>query len=164
MPMATIYKYQKITDQFTTHCLVEPDYNLLETEGRITELCTIAGDTYVSVPDTITLPDQPEQIAIEEVKLTDELCTAIRDDSPHIALINDRVVEQVRERYSVNDEIKMLRIGPTAETSAYNDYVEECRAWGRGEKAKLGLQNDTLISAVKSIDAAVSEFREAEEI
>ena len=49
--MAKIYKYQKITDQFTTHCLVEPDYNLLETEDRITELCTIDGVTYVSVPE-----------------------------------------------------------------------------------------------------------------
>ena len=34
---------------------------------------------------------------------------------------------------------KMLRVGPTPETEAYNDYVEACRAWGRAEKAKLGL-------------------------
>jgi hypothetical protein len=37
------------------------------------------------------------------------------------------------------DEIKLLRIGLSEESIAYNDYVEECRAWGRGEKAKLGL-------------------------
>ncbi|MDD4592777.1 MAG: hypothetical protein PHG06_20485 [Parabacteroides sp.] len=137
--MAKIYKYQKITGQHTTHCLVEPDYDLLfGTEERVTELCTIAGDTYVSVPDGIILPEQPE-ISILEVILSDDLISEIKAASPHVALINERVVELIRERYSVSDEIKMLRTGPTAETSAYNDYVEECRAWGRGEKAKLGL-------------------------
>lgn len=52
-------------------------------------------------------------------------------------MIDEQVVEMIRQRYSINDEIKMLRIGPSAETSAYNAYVEECRAWGRGEKDKL---------------------------
>jgi len=137
--MAKIYKYQKVLDQFTTHLLAEPDYNLLETENRITELCTIGADTYVSVPDGITLPAQPEQITVKEVELTDELITELRAASPHVTLINDRVVAKIRERYSLDDEIKLLRIGPSDETSAYNAYVEECRAWGRAAKEKLGL-------------------------
>jgi len=33
----------------------------------------------------------------------------------------------------------MLRIGPSPETEAYNDWAEECRAWGRAERVKLGL-------------------------
>lgn len=53
--------------------------------------------------------------------------------------INAEVVGMIRMRYSVDDEIKMLRLAPSDESSAYNDYVEECRAWGRGEKAGLGL-------------------------
>lgn len=57
--------------------------------------------------------------------------------SPLFANINGRVVDKIREVYSVNDEIKMLRIGPSVETSAYNDHVEACRAWGREEKARL---------------------------
>jgi hypothetical protein len=134
--MARIYKYQKFTDIRTTYCLVEPDYGR-EGEERITELCTIEGVTYVSVPDSITLPLQPEQIAVEAAELTPELIAAIRAVSPHIALINERVVERIRERYSINDEIKMLRIGPSPETEVYNDHVEACRAWGRGEKEKL---------------------------
>jgi hypothetical protein len=137
--MVKIYKYQKITDEFTTYCLAEPDYNLLETEDRITELCTIDGVTFVSVPDSIILPAQPEQITVGEVELTDELIAELRAASPHVILINDRVVAKIRERYSVNDEIKLLRIGLSEESTAYNDYAEECRAWGRGEKAKLGL-------------------------
>jgi hypothetical protein len=137
--MPKLYKYQKITDNFTTYALAEPDYNLLETEDRITELCTIEGVTYVSVPDSIILPAQPEEITTEEAALTEELIADIRAVSLHILLINDRVVAKIRERYSVNDELKLLRIGLSEESTVYNDYIEECRAWGRGEKAKLGL-------------------------
>ena len=137
--MTKIYKYQKVQDAYTTHCLVEPDYNLLETEDRITELCTIDGVTYVSVPDSIILPVQPEQITVEEVELTDELKESIKSASPHVQLINDRVVSKIREVYSLNDEIKMIRLSPSAESTAYNEYVESCRDWGRVAKANLGL-------------------------
>jgi len=137
--MTKIYKYQKVTDEYTTYTLREPDYNLLETEDRITELCTIVGVTYASVPDSITLPEQPEQITVEEVELTDELKAAIKAESPHVQLINDRVVSKIREIYSLNDEIKMIRLSPSAESTAYNEYVEACREWGRVAKANLGL-------------------------
>jgi hypothetical protein len=137
--MPTIYKYLKISGQYTTYILAEPDYNLSETEERITELCTIDGVTYVSVPDGITLPAQPEQITVEEVALTDELKAAIRLASPHVQLIDERVVMKIRERYSVNDEIKLLRLGASDDFTAYNDYIETCRAWGAAAKARLGV-------------------------
>lgn len=137
--MARILKYRKITDQYTTYALVEPDYNLQpDPEIRCTELCTIDGITYVSVPDAIELPAQPEQIIIEEVALTDELKAAIERNSRHLQLIDERVVAKIREQYAVNDEIKLLRLAPSPETEAWNDYAEACRAWGREEKAKLG--------------------------
>ena len=137
--MPKIYKYQKITDAYTTYILAEPDYNLSETEERITELCAIDGVTYVSVPDGITLPAQPEQITVEEVALTDELKAAIRLASPHVQLIDERVVMKIREKYSVNDEIKLIRLGASDDFTAYNDYVETCRAWGAAAKARLGV-------------------------
>lgn len=139
--MAKIYKYRKVIDEFTTHCLVEPDYNLLDTTDRITELCTIDGETWVSIPDSIMLPEQPEIIThtLEKVTLTEELLLKIKAVSPHIRLINNRVVERIRSSYSIDDEIKMIRLAPSAESAAYNDFVEECRAWGRAEKKKLGL-------------------------
>jgi hypothetical protein len=63
--MAKIYKYRKITDNITTYCLLEPDYNLLgENVERVQELATIAGYTYVRVPDGIILPPQPPQIVL----------------------------------------------------------------------------------------------------
>ena len=136
--MAKIYKYRKITDTHTTYCLREQDYNLLGTEERITELCEIDGETYVSVPDGMDLPEQKE-VAVEPVDLTEGLIADIKAASPHVRLINSRVVYSIRERYDINDEFKMLRIGPSDETAKYNDYVEECRKWGWGEKEKLGL-------------------------
>jgi len=135
--MAKVYKYQKVTDKYTTHTLVEPDYSLKEKE-RITELCTIDGWTYVSVPEA--LPDQPEIImeTLQGVDLEKERA-AIIAASPVCQSISGRVVDKIRERYTINDEIKMLRIGPSDETSEYNDFAEACRGWGREEKARLGL-------------------------
>ncbi len=57
-----------------------------------------------------------------------------------ITSINGRVVERIRERYTNDDEIRMLRSKPNAETAAYHDWVEECLYWGRLEKANLGLE------------------------
>lgn len=51
--------------------------------------------------------------------------------------INSIVVEMIRERYSIEDELGLLRTGPSEEAEQYDAYVEECRAWGRGEKALL---------------------------
>ena len=137
--MPIIYKYQKISGQYTTYILAEPDYDGLGLESRITELCTIDGVTYISVPDGITLPEQPEQITVEEVTITDELKAAIRVASPHVQLIDERVVMKIREKYSVNDEIKLIRLGASDDFTAYNDYVETCRAWGAAAKARLGV-------------------------
>lgn len=107
-----------------------------------TELATIDGMTYVSLPDGATLStEQPQEVAesIATVTLTDALHSTISAASPHVQLINERVRVLIAERYSYADEIKLLRTAPSPECVAYNAYAEECRAWGRAEKAKLGL-------------------------
>lgn len=102
------------------------------------------GTTYVSLPDGAALPqDQPAEIAASIEVLASPLDAALREAirlaSPHVQLIDQRVVGQIRTRYSMDDEIKLLRIAPSPETSAWNAYVEDCRAWGRAQKAALGL-------------------------
>ena len=161
--MAKIYKYQKVIDIHTTYCLVEPNYPMGTDAGRITELCAIDGFTYVSVPDSLVLPQQPEQINVEAVELTEALDTAIRKESVHIQLINQRVVERIRQKYSITDEFKSLRVGPSAETKAYNGYVEECRAWGKAEKEKLlGLPlKEKVVSWLSSKEALTSRIDDA---
>jgi len=138
-----ILKYQKATDEFTTHALHEPDYQ--EGDPRITELCAIGDVTYIHVPEDLVLPEQSDEIdaTLEAVTLTDELKAEIKALSPHVRLINARVVEKIREKYSSNDEIKIHREymenGSTTAITAYIDHVAACRAWGQDEKKKLGL-------------------------
>ena len=111
--------------------------NTLDNEA--TELAIIGSVAYVHVPEDVDMPQQHPEINWTIASLTDVDLAAIRAASPAVRMINDRVVSMIRERYSVNDEIKMLRIAPSDESSAYNDYVEACRAWGRDAKAEIGL-------------------------
>lgn len=110
--------------------------------------------TYVAVPDGVTLPEQPAQIAdtLQEVALTPELREQIKTASPHCAFIAERMQAQIRARYSAEDEMYFARIGtgvvlgkytfePGEEVALteYGLYVEAVRQWGRAERAKLGL-------------------------
>lgn len=108
-----------------------------------TELATLDGVTYVSLPSDTVLPaDQPEEIAssiVNPVTLDATLREQIKTASPHAQLINQRVVDKIREAYSIEDEIKCLRLAPSEETTAWNAHVEACREWGAEQKSEIGL-------------------------
>jgi len=138
--MTTIVSYQKYIDPLITRELLLPTDASNNHIG--TELATVGGITYVCLPDGATLPaEQPQEIAdtIAVVVLTAEQIVEIKAASPHVRLINRRVAEMIAAEYSMADEIKLLRTAPSAEFDAYNAHTEACRAWGRTEKAKLGL-------------------------
>lgn len=152
--MPKIISYQKTSDAYTTYELHMP--NVQDAEGEIycTELGTIDGLTYVSVPDGVTLPAQLPQVAatLQIVTLTPELRAQLKAISPHCALISERMVQTIRARYSIDDEMFFARIGvgasagmyqPTpgelGEMQAFGEFVEAVRQWGRAERAKLGL-------------------------
>jgi hypothetical protein len=145
-----IIKYQKYTDEYTTYRLAEPDYR--EGDDRCTELATLDGFTYVHVPDSITLPIQPEQITVEEVTLTPELREEIKAASPHVRLSYKRLQDRIRSRYSLEDEQYLTRIsvgalsgaytlqdGEPELIAAYQAWVEKCREIARLERAVWGL-------------------------
>lgn len=119
----------------------------LEEIFQQTELCTIDDKTYIAAEtkDGVKLMEQTADGTIEVTGATytadklREIKKQIKASSPAVAAINTQVVAKIRERYSVDDEIKMLRLAPSQETTEWNDYVEHCRQWGREEKAKLGL-------------------------
>lgn len=144
--MAYLIRYQKISDAHTEYTLDAPD--------GATELCRIDGYTYVSIPDSVDLPEQPAQISgsIELIELTPELRAQIMIRSPHVELINHRIAEKIRDRYTIDDELYYARIaggvslgmyeaqpGELEELAEYKDYVESIRAWGRQQRALLGL-------------------------
>lgn len=120
----------------------------IETTDKQTDLCTIDGKLYVAIEDKSGNVNLAEKTGNGPVIISGATHTAeeIRDlkakisaETPAVRTIRDQVISKIREEYSVADEIKMLRISPSPETDAWNDYVEDCRAWGREEKAKLGL-------------------------
>ena len=145
-----IYAYTKVSTPYTTIQMALP-YEM-DSENQCTELCTLDGVTYVSVPDSVALPDQPAELTITETTITPELRDAIKAESPHCRLITERMEQRIRERYSLSDEQFFSRIGVGAALGAYTfapgeqdellafgAYVEAARQWGRDERAKLGL-------------------------
>lgn len=121
--MAKQYKFRQIINSVTTLSLVEPDYQLLGLVDRVRVIGELDGFIYVEVPDSITLPSsQPVELVEANYK----------EDK-----IDAQVVDKIRNRYSVSDEIKLLRTAPSAEATAWNGYVEECRAWGKAQKEIL---------------------------
>lgn len=152
--MPKIISYQKTSDAYTTYELRMPDAQGAEGEIYCTELGTIDGLTYVSVPDGVTLPEQLPQVAatLQTATLTAEMRAQLKATSPHCALISERMVQKIRALYSIDDEMFFTRIGvgaparmyqPTpaelAEIQAFGEFVEAVRQWGRAERAKLGL-------------------------
>ena len=139
--MSTIVGYRKHIDANITRELQLPEDPA--TRQRLgTEIATVDGVTYVALPDGARLSKtQPAEISesAAPVTLTDSLRDVIKAASPHVRLIKERVRAAIAERYRIEDEIQLLRTAPSAECVAYNAYVEECLAWGRAEKAKLGL-------------------------
>ncbi|OIO70896.1 MAG: hypothetical protein AUJ57_07810 [Zetaproteobacteria bacterium CG1_02_53_45] len=128
----TIHAYRKYTDANISRELHLPD--------GATELATLDGITYVHLPANTTLPaEQPAEIEMVAAAIDAALLAAIAAASPHVRLINARVCAMIAERYSIGDEIKMLQLAPSVESTAYNDYVKSCRAWGRAKKEAIGL-------------------------
>ena len=141
--MTSLHAYRKVIDSVTTHTLRLADMPQGTQAGQ--EIATLAdGRTVVALFDGLTLPaDQPSAIASSVEALTAplaaDLLSAIKLASPQVRLINQRVQDAIAQRYSIADEIKLMRTAPSAEMTAYNAYAEDCRAWGRAEKSKLGL-------------------------
>ena len=141
--MTTLIAFKRVVTPIYTHTLRLPDAP--QGQQAAQELATLAdGRTVVALLEGFTLPtSQPAEIqdSIEVLPspLPADLRDAIRTASPHVRLINTRVQAAIAERYSIEDEIKLIRTAPSPEMEAYNAYAEDCRAWGRAEKAKLGV-------------------------
>jgi hypothetical protein len=153
--MAFIVSYQKFIDSLRTVELRLPEGDSMQRIG--TELCTLKdGLTYVSLPEGVELPaNQPPEIAdtiTDPITVTEDLRYQILGESPHCRLIADRVIQRIRERYPLNDELFLNRVatgvlaglyeyqdGEEAEVLAFGTWAEECRQWGRAQRAALGL-------------------------
>jgi len=81
------------------------------------------------------LPEQPKQITLEPVSVTAELKEQIEEASPHIQLIEKRVCEEIAKKYSIEDELKIIRNKingkELSKYTEYNSYVESCITEGK---------------------------------
>lgn len=131
--MNYIAKYQKRINRDTTKQLELP-------EGSY-ELLTEGGYTYVSIPSDAELSEVPNSKDLGAVVVpVDGELQKLLSHSPHVQLINQRVKDKIAERYSITDEIELLRNAPSEEFDAYHTYAEECRQRGKEQKEALGIK------------------------
>lgn len=96
-------------------------------DGKV--LCTIKiGDKWVSNP------------TIEQFKAQgwEEYTPPVVEPQPYIPSYEELVVWKIRERYTIDDELAILRQRDTKqdEFAEYNDFVEQCKAEAREETNK----------------------------
>lgn len=151
--MTYIVSYQKYIDSLRT---VEIRRPMIDADFIGTELATLDGTTYMALPSDATLPSsQPQEVEssiVNPVQLTPELRNQLRAESPHLKLISQRMIDQIRSSYSIDDEMYFARIGVGAangmytpsvdemqEFTVFGEFVEAVREWGRSEREKLGV-------------------------
>lgn len=144
---AQIYRYTPV---------VEPGPNGRSLVAKLPdgalELCALDGMAYVTVPEGATLPEQHAEITLEPVTVDYGLRDRIKKASRAVQLIDQAVIDRIRSEYSLDDEQYFSRIGTGAALGlyqfeageqesliAFGAYVEECRQWGRVQRAVLGL-------------------------
>lgn len=149
--MPYIVSYRKGSDAYTEFQLQTPPGE----EAALQELATVDGLTYVCVDDATVLPPQHDSIA-QSVQRIDALPAPLREAikaaSPQCRYIGQRVDEMVREKYTQEQENYFSRItvgqiagmyvmepGEMEEVQAFGVHVEQCRQWGRDQRALLGL-------------------------
>ena len=146
----TMFKYRRVTTpgpNGTTHY-----FRNAETDPRATELAQVGEWYHVHVPEGAVLPDQPTEIEWQQVELTDELKEQIKSVSRPVQLIADQMQQQIRDKYSLEDEQYFSRIGvgaalglyqfqegEQAALSVFGAHVEAVRQWGREQRAAIGL-------------------------
>jgi hypothetical protein len=137
--MTKIYCYDKSAGAVNMHELSK--------DQEVKELATIDGVTYIAASDTVDFGKlQSEEIKFQTVDgatLGDKLhatIKALQAALPATGTINAQVVAKIRERYSVDQEIALLRRGQGAEWDEWNNYAESCVNWGREQKALMGLK------------------------
>jgi hypothetical protein len=141
----SIYRYQPSITFGPDGTDLQPSY----AEGAPLLLCTLGNYRYIYANQDVVIPDG---IALEFVDLTPELRDELKAASPHVKLIDKRVIDRIRETYPIDDELYFARIsvgsllgaytllpGELEALQKYQVDVEAAREWGRLERAKLGL-------------------------
>ena len=125
------FKHKPVVTEYTTLSLVVPDGVV---SYQYTE--TLAG---VDIADSeeFLAQQHPEcevtELTFQDVENELKECRMFHD-------INSIVQRMIAERYSIPDEIKMVKLAVDhPERVTYQAYVDECRAYGLAMKVERGL-------------------------
>lgn len=115
----------------------KPVYPNTSGEQYVADLGVYEGKRYLALSEGVAFPKQPRGgVLIREADLTDEgLRKYLKAESPPARQIDAETQDKIRERYSLEDELKALRVKDTE----YEAYVAEVVDEGREKKAALGL-------------------------
>lgn len=145
---AQIYRYTKVVEPGPNGYTI---YACLPEHGM--ELCELDGVTYVTVPDDAgPMPEQHAEITLEPVIVDAGLRDRLLTESRAGQLISQAIVDNIRAKYPIDEELYFARIGigsltglyqpsesEMQELASYGSYVESVREWGRQQRAALGL-------------------------
>ncbi len=138
-----LYRYQPIYEKHT-----RTDANL--PENAIIHLSSdqlVNFDNYQYVAFEGDIPEQPKGIVLEEVTLTTELQEKLRKYSSHWKRYKELIVEKIREKYSIDDELNIINTknlatkttDDKAKISEYDNYVKSIKDYYANYKASLGI-------------------------
>ena len=125
------FRYKPVVTEYTTLSLVVPD-------GVVAYQYTenLAG---VDIADSEAFLAQQHP----ECEVTEQTFQDVESELKECRMfhdINAIVQRMIAERYSIPDEIKMVKLPiEHPERVAYQNYVDECRAYGRTMKVQRGL-------------------------
>lgn len=116
--MPKLWRYQPVSDEWTTHRVQHPDAAVVSTLGTVDGFeWFVAEDDYVPSHNLLTF---------EEVEPTEEVQALLLSESPHAQLLTRRLQEGP-PRYSADDEARLrLFIGLVPGLEAH---IAEGRSW-----------------------------------
>ena len=129
------FKAKKVITEFTTL-----SFGSTNQEDKIIHYDELDEVEYLGVDsaDVDILAKQPAEI--EAVELTFAEIKPILDNCRMMIEYNSIIERKIAEKYSIPQEIKMLKLSVTDETRiAYQSYVDECKAEVRPSKLAMGL-------------------------
>lgn len=130
-----LYKYNKVTDQYTTYELRQPDYIANPDIVRYQELVTINSTTYVLIPDVNTLLSQHSNVT-KTLDLVVDIPENLITESPFLQLTQARLAGDVDTvRYSAEDASLLMSVDDLNlfQSDELVNHITECRAWDEKE-------------------------------
>jgi len=138
-----LYRYQPIFNKHTRIDANLPENAIIHlSNDQLKDF-----DNYQYVAFEGVIPEQPKGIILEEVVLTAELKEKLRKYSSHWKRYKERIIDKIREKYSIDDEINIIHTKNLAtkttedktKITEYDEYVKSVKDYYAKYKANLGI-------------------------